>query len=136
MSEMNDNEIQKRDYEISFLLLQENALAIIEQVIAAHGGEIFYKQPVSQIRLMYPINKQQSAYFGFAHFHGKPETVANIKHDLGLKPEVLRLLIITPPTPLKQERKPRAPEKPVLEAPSAPLLSNEALEQKLEEILK
>ena len=133
MSDLED--IQKKEYEISFLGVEESGVATVEGVLAAHGGEIYHKQPASQMRLSYPISKYPSAYFGFFHFRALPEMIVKIKHDLGLKKDILRFLIITPPMPLKQERKPRTMERP-LEAPSAPLLSNEALEQKLEEILK
>jgi ribosomal protein S6 len=134
---------QKKEYEISFLLVQESGLGFVEKLIAKYGGEIFYSNPVTEMRLAYPIEKKTSAYFGFLHFRDTPESVNELRADLILQKEILRFLIITPPMPLKQERQERGKsypasgeKQPPLEAPSAPALSNEDLEQKLEEILK
>lgn len=127
---------EAKNYEISFLLLKEEAQAEVEKTLVGAGAETVYKNPLAQARLAYPIRKQTSAYFGFMHFKAMPDRISQIKSELGLKPDVLRFLIVTPPFTLKQPERKRLAPQPVLEVPSAPVLSNEELEQKLEEILK
>lgn len=127
---------ESKNYEISFLLLKEEAQAEVEKVLVGAGAETIYKNPLAQMHLAYPIKKQTSAYFGFMHFKAMPDRIAQIKSELSLKPDVLRFLIVTPPFALKQPEKKRLAPQPILEVPAAPILSNEELEQKLEEILK
>ena len=99
--------------------------------------------------LAYQIKKENEAYFGYLHFLANTDKIKNISDDLKLNQKVLRFLIITPPitkmmrmaTPriIKKTFQPRAVERMEIKKPSpAPTatLSNEALEKKLEEILK
>lgn len=142
-----DTELQKRDYELSFLLKMPEAETEIADVLSQHQLEVFEKGPVSEIRLAYPIKKQNSAYFGFYYFRGQPENAQKVSESLLLKASVLRYLLITPPAQSKTDvsrRVPRsaAPVKPAMPAemdikpPRQEILSNELLEEKLEEILK
>jgi ribosomal protein S6 len=93
--------------------------------------------------LAYPIQKENYAFFGFTHFEGDPAAIGDLKNDLKLNPQVLRYLIITPPFVKKSAWKKSGPSKSQLEEtrpvpPPAeePILTNEALEKKIEEILK
>ena len=144
---MQDTELQKRDYELSFLLKMPEAETEIADVLSQHQLEIFEKGPVSEIKLAYPIKKQNSAYFGFCYFRGQPEDAQKVSESLLLKPSVLRYLLITPPVQSKPDISRRAPRPSVPVKPAAPaemdvkpprqeILSNELLEEKLEEILK
>jgi ribosomal protein S6 len=127
----------KKEYEISFLLLKDGFDGEIEKAVMAEGGEVFYKKPAVSLRLAYPINKQPSAYFGFMYFRASPSAAEKIQRQLKLNPDILRFLIITPPMPVKEEKKKYAPSAPKIPpAVAEPALSNEALEKKLEEILK
>ncbi|MDP1719277.1 MAG: 30S ribosomal protein S6 [bacterium] len=129
------NDESKKEYEISYLLadpaLEAEVLAIFKQ----NGASINYQRPVSSIALAYEIEKHTSAYFGFCHLSLDTQSVKPIDATLRLKKGVLRFLIITPPVkmPVPGEAFAGKPEKKV-SAPAA--ISNEALSEKLEEILK
>ena len=125
-----ENENQK-DYEIAFALVSPETAKELENVLTQQGAEIFYKSPVAEIRLAYPIKKHASAQFGFYYFKANGDAISKIKEALNLNPNVLRFLIVTPPVKLAgvvpQSRPERKP---------TPLVSNEMLEGKLEEMLK
>ncbi len=125
------NEEQKKEYEISFLLTAPEAEKNLVSLLSRLGAEIYHQKPVAELRLAYKIKKYTSAYFGFCHFRALPEAIQEIKPALRLVPEVLRFLLVTPTIKLVSEQPPRPERKP-----AAPILSNEALSEKLEEILK
>lgn len=137
MSNTNDNEF-KRDYELSFVLTSAEAAAELFNVLAKHQSVPYFQGQINQIRLAYPIKKQTSAFFGFCCFYAEPAMVKQIKDDLRLNPLILRFLIITPPVKAltHQPKNSEKPPEPKNDQPQQPVLSNEALEQKLEEILK
>ncbi len=137
----------KKEYEISFMLSEEGVALEIDGAIKAVGGEITTPSSVAMIRLAYPIKKQENAYFGFIHFKVMPEGIAKLKDALSLNTKILRFLIITPPVKVVTRDAamgPRAPRpksdavapKPEAAPAETPILSNEGLEKKLEEILK
>ncbi len=125
----------ERTYELSFLLSSEEAAKEISALLKRNGAEMTHESPVSSIRLAYPIKKLTSAFFGYVHFIAESEKIQLITNELKLKPQIVRMLLLTPPPapPIRMSRPIREVEtKPVLPAE----LTNEALEQKLEEILK
>ncbi len=123
-----------KSYEISFLLKHPEGEKAVIDLIDQHKGRVFQKGSLSEIKLAYPIKKHASAYFGYIQFELRPDQIEKISQSLKLNPLVLRHLTITPPL-IKKERKAESKEyvKPV--APPQ-VLTNEALEEKLEEILK
>ncbi|HEY4475385.1 MAG TPA: 30S ribosomal protein S6 [Candidatus Paceibacterota bacterium] len=139
---LDQSEELKKDYEISFLLDAAEAVSAVAQIFGKFGVEIPKSLTANQIRLAYLINKRESAFFGFFSFKAAPEMAARIKSELALQSSIVRFLIVRlssreaarhgnkgfarTHTP---DSKPSAPAEP-------PVLSNEALEQKLEEILK
>lgn len=124
------------DYELAFLLTGAEAFINVAQIVRKYGAEIVYESPINQIKLAYPIKKQTSAFFGFCNFRGPRAAIKKISGDLALNSALVRFLVITPPMkPTHRETRPERPHEPGTEKP-APVLSNEALEQKLEEILK
>lgn len=130
-----NQEIKKREYEIAFLLKVENP-SIISQSLVNKGFAILSEEPLVKIRLSYPIKKEKYAYFGYFCFEGDSRTIENLRTDLKLNPEILRYLIITPPFEKKSIKK-STPFKPIeFPLPTEPILTNEALEKKIEEILK
>ncbi len=154
-----NKEIKKRKYEISFVLKTEN-ISVISQSLTNGGFVILTENPLEKVQLAYPIKKENYAYFGYCHFEGEPAAVKNLRVDLKLNPEVLRYLIVTPPfikkpawrraepTESPKETKPNLPaDRQSLPAdrqalptgrqvmPAEPILTNEALEKKIEEIL-
>lgn len=126
----------KKDYEIGFLIQNPESVAGVFEVLRKHGAEVYNQGSVNPMRLAYPIKKQVSAHFGFAYFHIEAEKISSMKEELKFLPALLRFLIITPPfrQEAREARSARAPEAKAPEPAAA--LSNEALEQKLEEILK
>jgi len=136
-----NQEIEKRKYEIAIVLKTENAL-VISQSLTNRGFSVLTENPLEKVQLAYPIKKENYAFFSFAHFEGDPAAIKDLKNDLKLNPEVLRYLIITPPFIKKPAWRKSAPtrlqEETRFVPPSAeePILTNEALEKKIEEILK
>lgn len=139
---MNSSE-EKKTYEISFLVSKTDGETALASILKQYNAGILYKSPLTETRLAYPIKKYKQGYFGFLNFSTEPENANKIMQSLKLNPDFLRALIITPPLggrTAKNERTSRSKEiKPEpATAPANPkgTLSNEALEQKLEEILK
>lgn len=127
----------KKDYELAFLLVNQEDLKAVLEIFRQHKIVPYYQSQVNQVKLAYSIKEHESAFLGFFHFESLPEAIINLKNDLSLSPSIIRFLIVTPAikSPSREARyQGRQPEsKP--EQP-ATALSNEALEQKLEEILK
>lgn len=136
---------EKRDYELSFLLRNSEGAEAVLSILNQYGAEVFNKGSLSETRLAYPIKKQSQAVFGFVHFRAFPDAVDKLMQSLKLNPSVLRTLLVTPPLlkenrPVKQLSKSdsdsvisESSEKIVVKGG---VLTNEALEEKLEEILK
>lgn|SRR3989344_1152274 len=137
---MNETEIKDiKDYEISFLLRTPEAIGAVDKILTTAKAEVFERGSVKDIRLSYPIKKQELAYFGFYCFRALPEVLQKIREELILENGVLRFLIITPPVKKSEAGFFSRPDKkPIAHAPlpQPQVLSNEALEEKLEEILK
>jgi len=124
-----------KEYEISFLLVSPENEKTVADVLAKNGAEVFHQKSIGEISLAYPIKKHASAVFGFYYFRAGMEAVEKINADLRLAQGVLRFLIVTPP--IKQAIPQVSPRQSANRKPAeVPVLSNEALEEKLEEILK
>lgn len=133
-------EDDKKSYEISFLLNSADLAGEIDRALSVAGAGISERGLIKEIRLAYPIKKHTGAYFGFYHFQADPSVIQTLRQNLTLNEKVLRFLIVTPPI---QRKQPMIQGRPFSSAPSASpqvqlpqVLTNEALEQKLEEILK
>lgn len=126
----------KKEYEISFLLTSPEAEKELAGILQKHGADVFYQKPAAELPLAYKIKKHISAYFGFYHFRAMPEAIKPLKEELNLATPVLRFLIITPPVKLATEARPPSRFERGERKETAPILSNEALSEKLEEILK
>lgn len=152
-------------YEIGFLAKEENDREEIVKILTSHGAKIVDAGKMSRIKLSYPIKKENFAYFGYLLFSvdlpaekslasrkGGDSVVTKSSNDLKTNQRILRFLIVVV-HPEKLDRKPRKeepqkalPDIPVFEPASENFLlgeqrtitelSNEALEKKLEEILK
>lgn len=140
---MSQMESEKKNYEISFLLKEENDVEAVLKHLSQIGAEILNEGRISETKLAYPIKKLNSAYFGWLHFAAQPDEAVKLNAALKLEGRVLRYLIITPPiTKTEKKKSPRPAERsgeqsasPAAES-AASELSNEELEKKLEEILK
>ena len=141
-------EKDSKKYEIGFLAKNEGFKDELAKILTNFGAEISESGAMSRIKLAYPIKKEASAFFSYIYFSGQPEIVEKISDNLKLNSEILRHIIIVAPairqtiqTPVKRMRRSMVSERPVEKTeirkpkPQA-ALSNEALEKKLEEILK
>ena len=142
---------QKRIYEIGFLTPTEEAVTEVVALLSRHDAEIIGKVlPSRKVVLGYQIKKHKEAYFTFILFSLPAPKVAELEGELLLNNNILRSLIVT-------AKENKEPAKPVLSAEAnsdlaepnpaltkgvetkekepLEMLSNEALEKKLEEIL-
>jgi ribosomal protein S6 len=130
-----NQEIEKKPYEITFVLKTEEP-SIILQSLANKGFTILAENPLTKIRLAYPIKKESFAYFGYIHFEGEPKAIKDLRLVLKLNPKILRYLIITHPFVQKAVKKyePAKSEEKLSVLPES-VLTNEALEKKIKELV-
>ena len=138
------DELQKEPaeklYELAYVLKDADAEASLMKILEGHGVTFAEKQTPRETKLAYPIRNRQSGLFGYCQFRVLGSAIASISKALELSDGVLRFLIVTPPPKVAsrpQERvlpRPQEPAKPA--APRETVLTNEALEKKLEEILE
>jgi len=146
-------EKELKNYEIGFLLKDEKDSEEISEILNRHQVEFINpKEGLSRIRLAYPIKKENSAFFGYFYFSANPNQLKELEKELKLNKKLLRFIIVSkltmeapsrpsiktikrkvvPTTPLKTVK----PAQPIKKVEPTPMLSNEELEKKLEEILK
>jgi small subunit ribosomal protein S6 len=133
----------KKIYEVGYLLLNPDKNSRIKEVIKESGGEIIEDRDLKEARLAYPIEKHESAYLGSIDFKAGPEAPLSVDKALKLEEQVLRFIILMRPVD-KPEKKEGAFDKgdrksktSVVPQPrTTTAVTNEALEEKLEEILK
>ena len=129
-------------YEVAFLVKSPNEEGVIADLINQHKGNILHKSPLKETKLAYPIKKHSSAYFGYVQFGLLPTDLERLSQSLKLNPAVLRYLTVIAPVVknLLERKSIDKDDKEKKEAPSVAgfrqVLTNEALEEKLEEILK
>lgn len=124
----------RRAYEISYLLKVEEDVGVIVNLLSQLGAEIINEGTVSEIRLAYTIKKETKAYFGYLHFNLDAELITKLRDELHLESKVLRFLIVTPPFVKTQTRRESLIDRPKPAVEQRVELSNDALEEKLEEI--
>lgn len=142
-----------KNYEIGFLLKDEkDSKEILETLNRQQAKLINPEEHLSRIWLAYPIKKESFAFFGYIYFSANPNNLKEMERELKLNKKLLRFIIISqpvmevstrqsvrtvrrkaiPPTPFKIIE----PAQPIRKVEPSPILSNEELEKKLEEILK
>ncbi|MBI4991824.1 MAG: 30S ribosomal protein S6 [Candidatus Harrisonbacteria bacterium] len=138
----------KKEYELSFLLKSRDSLNTLETAFVQSEAEVLYTGSVVETRLAYPIKKYNQALFGYFHFRALPENAEKLAKILNLNSALLRFLIVTPPITKNVGRqrglaessklrpRPADATAAVDSSKSSGALTNEALEEKLEEILK
>lgn len=133
------HQTELKEYEISSVSTSETVLADVKGALEKEQATVSEEGKSVAIRLAYPIRKQTSGFFGFIKFSAYPETITAIEKRVSALPHMLRLLIVTPP-PVHVSENERRPQRPVTTdkpgTPESAQLTNEALEQKIEEILK
>ncbi|MDO8602190.1 MAG: 30S ribosomal protein S6 [bacterium] len=141
-------------YELAFLLRTGETDAVLSEFLTKAGATILTKGAIVPIQLTYPIKKQPSAMFGFYHLTFKEAmSPTHLSEELNLKEYLLRHLFVKPPKRTGRaaakeraagDRKTREASLASSVSPAASSahisrldsLSNEKLEQTLEEILK
>ena len=141
-------ETEQKKYELSLVLKSQSDLGSVLALLTQLNAKVSFQSPVSELRLAYPIKKYNMAFFAVLHFDALPESVEKLSKALNLNPVVLRFLTVTPPIQKMEERprrfvsdsKPKQKEEVGVSQSAAPVskgaLTNEALSEKLEEILK
>lgn len=94
-------ETEPKPYEIGYLLtplLPEEeagkAVVLMRAAIESRGGMIVSEGIPEMRRLAYPINKQNSAYFGWMKFIIKPEGAVEIQKNFRAESKMVRFLLI------------------------------------------
>ena len=122
-------------YEIAFLIKNPEEEKAIVDLINQYQGKIFHKAPLREIKLAYPIKKHTSAYFGCIQFELLPADIEKVSQSVKLNSLILRHLTITSPVMERiSEKRTEYTKQPLIARKQ--ILTNEALEEKLEEILK
>lgn len=138
-----------KKYEVGFLGRTENAKDEIIKLLESYKAKIVDNGKMSMLKLAYPIKKEKSAFFGYLHFAAYPNIIKKFEDSLKLSQQILRFIMIASPINSRPFIESRAPKVriPSSEIPAIKrvevkkpkvqvALSNEALEKKLEEILK
>ena len=140
---MDQNE-EKKEYELSFLLRDEEGITALQGMLTKFGCAITSQSEIKRIVLAYPIKKETSALFGYVYFNAVPEQMKEFTHELRLEAPVLRFLLINKPIKREfvsaSEGSPRrtsdvSDKEVVSEEKPSHAVTNEDLEKKLEEIL-
>ncbi len=152
---MTNEEKDKKEYELALLLKSEDNLAGVLTLVGTHNAEGVTEARAKRLQLAYEIKKHTEAVFVYFTFKMFGDDMKALEHDLNTHADVLRFMVIASPAPAernatsamppREERRPRsstpystpaaAPSEAPRPAASKPL-SNEALEKKIEEILK
>ena len=139
-----------KNYEIGFLVVNEEDAQDILKSLEAHKAQILKDGKTRKVRLAYPIKKETAAFFGYIQFALESASVKPLSEKLKLNRKVLRYFIINlPDIALKHEKEmSEQPQQPEKESPdmkakeeekkvsSDDFVDNELLEKKLQEILK
>jgi len=141
-------EIDKKEYEISVLLKNEEDIKEMKDLMKKHGFEVTFESPFKRMSLSYEIKKEASAVFGWFYILSKTSAIKDFTKEIKVEPWCIRSLVITDPVKRefdKSDSHERQPRKEVVskikevveeEKITSDVVTNEDLEKKLEEILK
>lgn len=124
-------------YELGYLLKNnlenKSVLAELEKISA----EIIHKSEPKPISLAYPIKKQDSAQFAYMHFKvAEPSNILELSNSLKMSSDLLRFIIVKlPEKKITKKKKVIKTEKNKKSEEKFDSLSNEKLEEKLEEFV-
>lgn len=143
--ENEDNGFGNKRYEITFLVISE-APSLVSEILKKHNFTVLNEKPFVKIRSAYPIKKSRESYLGDIFFEGDPQFLNFISRDLKLNQNVIRFFVtkIAAKSRTVESRPSFRPSIRIIkgiprkeeEKSSRPILTNEALEKKIEEILK
>jgi len=134
---------QEKTYQITFHMLEENAEEI-KRALQKIGGSIIEEKPAQKVALSYPIKKQKFSFMGIIMFKAMPESIVEFNAELKLSKVVIRHLINVVCEKNDRQKNKKETEYPNIDGPLLPIkiksfdsvLTNEALEKKIEEILQ
>lgn len=137
----------KKVYELAFLLKDPSSEKVVLDFLAQYKAVVINQSQINSMKLAYPVKKHLSAFFGVINLETEPENMKALSSALNLSSDVLRFLIIAVPNVSKKsvasEERRRYSEgsesrkiNKTETTNSSSVLSNKALEEKLEEILK
>ena len=131
-----------KPYEIGYLVKSEEGAGALIGHLKRLEAEILFEGELRSIKLSYPIEHHSSAYFGYIHFEINPELISDLNDALELDNQITRSLLITPPFLKDRSQGPESVPtqsrriiKPKTEVSEGVAVSNDLLEEKLEEIL-
>jgi ribosomal protein S6 len=135
------DENNERVYELT-LTCETEDVSRAKAVLAKRGASIVAERPLEKIRFAYPVKKQGYAFLGSIRFTGVPD-IDGLSKELAQDGGIIRSLIHVVDTKLEEElRQIRAlraaaggPRSFRKETTDPAVLTNEALEKKIEEIL-
>ncbi len=152
---MTNEDKDKKEYELALLLNSEEDVAGVTTLVGQHNGEGISEPRAKRLQLAYEIKKHADAVFVYFTFKMFGDDIKALEHDLNIRADVLRFMVIaspapaarTAPSPLpprdaRRSRTPSYSATPSASSAEAPRptaskpLSNEALEKKIEEILQ
>ncbi|MGB9608962.1 MAG: 30S ribosomal protein S6 [Minisyncoccia bacterium] len=135
-----DKEVKK--YEVSFLvddpLIEGEVLNLLNKI----GATILFQKNAEKINLAYKIKGRTSAFFGYIYFETFPEKVVEFDKLLHQNKNLLRFMIVSDPfireNKNNQDKKSETynQKSKIKYGQNETVLTNEALEKKLEEILE
>lgn len=145
---MKDNE--KNLYEVSFLAKSDSGAVAVSGYLTSAGAEIVSEDELKKVKLAYPIKGEESATFGSIKCRISKEGILSVEHEAGLNKEILRtMIVVSLPVSASEGRgigRRTGAEEEAAEASTTTkrskrekadeVLSNELLEEKLEEILQ
>ena len=146
---MEDAEKDKKNYEFAFLVKSEGEIPGVISFLNQHNAKVLAEPRAKNIVLAYEIKKNNEAVFAYCTFEATGADAKNLEKDLSTGHETIRSLIISLPRKASRSEvvedrtmekkakivRPAAPYQEMKMSPSR-TLSNEALEKKIEEILK
>lgn len=152
---MTNEDKDKKEYELALLIKNEDNLAGVLALVSQHNAEGISEPRAKRLQLAYEIKKLNEAVFVYFTFKAFGDDIKALEHELNTKADVLRFMVIASPAPAERpsaslmphDRRsgapsgashsaPRAVSSAEPRQPASHPLSNEALEKKIEEILK
>lgn len=148
MTDTNTQDESLGTYELTYLVRDEKDAIILRSILDRFEGKVSEEDELRKLQLSYPIEKEQYAFLGVLVFTMERKHSAELTTALNLEERVLRYIITNPivrtrsegteeivlgGSPVASSQKEESPTSAPQE--SRDTLSNEALQEKIEEIL-
>ena len=135
----------EENYELTLFIKNED-ISSVKKNLEAKGVKILKEKEIQKTRLAYPIKKQAYGYLCILSIGLPKDGVSKMMNDLNLEEGILRYALTKFNKHKAGEREEESRSKPARSGerrifrtpkkPTEPALTNEALERKIEEILK